>query len=216
MKMDNPEEVFRSMQSETLCPFAKVARFDFARIMGKGMTLTEGVDQLHQDMIEYVQSSMDDASDGLVVAIEKDILGDTFDEQVHGFHALYRALKACDGVSEDALAYEDISDPGWQLTVYGTRFFTNFFSSTYPENNSRHVPESDLVFLFFQPEQSFSLRIPYDIGSDELARLKTGIRTRFASAGLAYEGTITDDPREAAKYILPRQMGEKVVEWWYE
>lgn len=212
--LDSAHEAFRRIQSETLCPFARVARIDFARTMVEGMSITQGAEQLHQDMVRYVDNDHVTAPDGLVVGVEKGVLGEGFDEQVQGFLSLYKALKTCDGAGVEELADEDISDPNWQLTIHGQRFFANFFSSVFPKHNSRHVPDSDLVFLFFQPEQSFSARIPYDIGSEELARLKAGIRARFASAGLAYEGAITDDRREAVKYILPRQMGEKVVEWW--
>lgn len=214
MSSVNPNEVFRGIQEKTQCPFAKKAEITFARVIPENYTMHDASVQLHEDIAGYVKEGISEAPDGLAVAIPNSVIGTDFDTITDGFNDLYRSLKLQDGYDESDLDGEVIEDPDWQLTIAGGRLFTNVFSSLYPESNSRHVPEPGLTILFFQPEQSFSDRIPFDIGSAGLKRLKDGIRKRFDDAGLGYEPSIVDSPWEADKYILPSSIGAEAVRWW--
>lgn len=206
--------IFRTVQAETLCPFAKSAIITFARPIAVEFSVPEAAQQLHEDILLYVQEGITTAPDGLAVAIPNTVIGDDFESLTSGFNSLYHELKINDGFSEEAIATENIEDPGWQLTIAGQRLFTIVFSSLYPADNPRHIHEADTTFVFFQPTQSFNTRIPSDKDSEEFKRLKESIRYRFAKAGRAYNGVINDDPREAAKYIAPMQLGMQAVEWW--
>lgn len=207
-------DIFRNVQAETQCPFAKSAIITFARPITAEFSVPEAAQQLYEDISEYVQESIATAPDGLAVVIPNTVIGDDFKSLTSGFNSLYHALKINDGFSKEAIATENIEDPGWQLTIAGQRLFTIVFSSLYPSDNPRHIHEPNSTFIFFQPTQSFNNRIPSDKDSDEFSRLKASIRFRFNNAGQPYDGKINDDPREAAKYIAPMYLGMQAVEWW--
>lgn len=211
---DSINDVFRTVQAETQCPFAKSAEITFARSVTAELSLPEAAQQLHEDVSTYIKEGITTAPDGLAVALPNSVIGDDFESLTSGFSFLYHALKINDGSSEEAIATEDIEDPGWQLTIAGQRLFTLVFSSLYPEDSPRHLDETNMTFVFFQPVQSFHARIPFDKDSVEFKRLKANIRSRFAQAGLEYDGTINDDRREAAKYLAPQHLGMQAVEWW--
>lgn len=207
-------DIFRTVQAETQCPFAKSATITFARPIAAEFSIPEAAQQLYEDIAAYVQEGIVTMPDGLAVALPNTVIGDDFKSLTSGFNSLYHALKINDGFSEKAIATENIEDPGWQLTIAGQRLFTIVFSSLYSANNPRHIHEANTTFVFFQPVQSFNTRIPFDKDSVEFKRLKANIRSRFTEAGRAYDGTINDDPREAAKYLSPQQLGMQAVEWW--
>ena len=211
---ENINNIFRTVQAETQCPFAKSAIITFARPIAAEFSIPEAAQQLYEDIAAYVQEGIVTMPDGLAVALPNTVIGDDFKSLTSGFNSLYHALKINDGFSEKAIATENIEDPGWQLTIAGQRLFTIVFSSLYPADNPRHIHEANTTFVFFQPVQSFSTRIPSDKDSAEFKRLKESIRSRFTEAGRAYDGAITDDPREAAKYLSPQHLGMKAVEWW--
>ena len=207
-------DIFRTVQAETQCPFAKSATITFARSIEAGRSIPEAAQQLYEDIAMYVQEGIVTAPDGLAVALPSSVIGDDFESLTSGFNSFYHALKLNDGFSEESIAAEDIEDAGWQLTMGGQRMFTIVFSSLYPADSPRHIPEAGTTFVFFQPVESFGTRIPYDKDSTEFKRLKANIRSRFAQAGLEYDGAINDDPREAAKYLSPRRLGAPAVQWW--
>lgn len=206
--------IFRTVQAETQCPFAKTATITFARAIEAEASVPEAARQLFDDMAAYVQEGIVTAPDGLAVALPNAVTGDDFASLVVVFNELYQALKKQDGFDDEALFAEEIEDPGWQLTIGGQRLFTIVFSSLYPADNPRHIPLADTTFIFFQPVQSFHARIPYDKDSVEFQRLKANIRARFATAGQPYDGAINDNPYEAAKYLSPHRMGMPAVRWW--
>ena len=205
---------FRTVQAETQCPFAKSAIITFARPIAAEFSAPEAAQQLYEDMATYVQEGIATAPDGLAVALPNSVIGDDFRSLTTGFKSLYDALKIHDGSDEEAIATENIEDPGWQLTIGGQRLFTLIFSSLYPADNPRHINEAGMTFIFFQPVESFSTRLVFDKDSTEFERVKANIRSRFAKAGLEYDGAINDDLREAAKYLSPQHIGMPVVEWW--
>lgn len=207
-------DVFRAVQAETQCPFAKTANITFARSVGAEYSIPEAARQLYEDISSYVEEGIVTAPDGLAVALSNNVIGNDLNSLASGFNSIYHALKINDGSSEETVATEDIEDTGWQLTISGQRLFTIVFSSIYPADNPRHVHEANMTFVFFQPVQSFSNRIPSDKDSVEFKKLKEYIRSRFTKAGRAYDGAINDDQREAAKYISPQNLGMKAVEWW--
>lgn len=211
---ENINNVFRAVQAETQCPFAKTANITFARSIGAEFSIPEAARQLYEDISSYIEEGIVTAPDGLAVALSNNVIGNDFNSLASGFNSIYHALKINDGSSEETMATEDIEDTGWQLTISGQRLFTIVFSSIYPADNPRHVHEANTTFVFFQPVQSFSNRIPSDKNSVEFKKLKEYIRSRFTKAGRAYDGAINDDPREAAKYISPQDLGLKAVEWW--
>lgn len=211
---ENINNIFRTVQAETQCPFAKTATIIFARTIAAEFPVPEAAQQLYEDIAAYVQEGITTAPDGLAVALPNTVIGDDFKSLTSGFNSLYHALKINDGSSEEAIATENIEDPGWQLTIAGQRLFTIVFSSLYPADNPRHIHEANTTFVFFQPVQSFSTRIPSDKDSEEFKRLKENIRSRFTKAGRAYDGAINDDSREAAKYLSPQQLGMQAVQWW--
>lgn len=211
---ENINNIFRTVQAETRCPFAESATITFARPIAAEFSILEAAQQLHEDIATYVQEGIKAAPDGLAVALPNTVLGDDLESLASGFNSLYRALKINDGASEKTLADEDIEDPDWQLTIAGQRLFTLVFSSLYPATSPRHVPEANTTFIFFQPVQSFGARLPFNKYSAEFTRTKANIRARFAKAGLAYDGALHDDPREAAKYLTPHHLGMQAVEWW--
>lgn len=211
---ENINNIFRTVQAETQCPFAKSANITFARSIAAEFSIPEAAQQLYEDITAYVQEGIVTAPDGIAVALSNTVIGDDFKSLTSSFNSLYHALKINDGSNEEALATENIEDEGWQLTIAGQRLFTIVFSSLYPADNPRHIHEANTTFVFFQPVQSFSTRIPSDKDSAEFKRLKESIRSRFTEAGRTYDGTINDDPREAAKYLKPQQLGMQAVEWW--
>jgi FPC/CPF motif-containing protein YcgG len=205
--------VFRTIQAETQCPFAKSAIITFARPITAEFSVPEAAQQLYEDIATYVQEGIATAPDGLAVAMPNSVIGDDFKSLTLGFKSLYHALKMHDGSDEEAIATENIEDPGWQLKIGGQRLFTLIFSSLYPADNPRHINEAGMTFIFFQPVESFSTRLVFDKDSTEFERVKANIRSRFAKAGLEYDGTINDDLREAAKYLSPQHLGMQAVEW---
>lgn len=211
---ENINSVFRTVQAETQCPFAKSAAITFARPIGAEFSVPDAGRQLYEDIAAYVQEGIATAPDGLAVALPNAVIGEDFESLASGFNNLYRTLKKHDGYDEEAIAIEDIEDLGWQLTMAGQRLFTLVFSSLYSVDSPRHIPEADTTFLFFQPVQSFGARLPFDKYSEEFRRTKANIRSRFAQAGRPYDGAINDDLREAAKYLAPQDLGMAAVEWW--
>lgn len=211
---ENINNIFRTVQAETQCPFAKSANITFARSITAEFSIPEAAQQLYEDITAYVQEGIVTAPDRIAVALPNTVIGDDFKSLTSGFNSLYHALKINDGSNEEALATENIEDEGWQLTIAGQRLFTIVFSSLYPPTNPRHIHEVNTTFVFFQPVQSFNTRILFDKDSVEFKRLKADIRSRFTEAGRAYDGAIHDDPREAAKYLPPQHLGMKAVEWW--
>jgi hypothetical protein len=214
MMSENINNVFQTVQAETQCPYAKSAIITFARPIAAEFSVPEAALQLYDDIAAYVQDGIATAPDGLAVALPNSVIGDNFISLTSGFNSLYHAIKINDGFNGEAIAAENIEDPGWQLTIAGQRLFTIVFSSLYPMANPRHIDEANTTFIFFQPVQSFNSRIPYDKHSSEFKRLKANIRSRFTEAGLAYDGAINDDPREAAKYLSPQLLGMQAVQWW--
>lgn len=206
--------LFRTVQAETQCPFAKSAIITFARPISVEFSISEAAQQLFEDLVAYVEEGIVTIPDGLAVALPNTVIGEDFKTLTSGFNSLYHSLKIHDGFNDEAIAIENIEDPGWQLTIAGQRLFTLVFSSLYSADSPRHISEADTTFVFFQPVQSFSDRIPADKHSEEFKRLKQSIRTRFSEAGRAYDAAIHDDPREAAKYLSPLHLGMLAVEWW--
>lgn len=206
--------IFRTVQTETQCPFAESAAITFARPIPADFSLINAGQQLYEDIASYVQEGIVTAPDGLAVALPNSVIGDDFESLASGFNTLYRALKMHDGYDEEAIVTEDIEDPGWQLTMAGQRLFTLVFSSLYPATSSRHIPEANTTFLFFQPIQSFGERLPFEKDSIEFKRTKANIRARFARAGLAYDAAIHDGSSEAAKYVAPHYLGMQAIHWW--
>ncbi len=206
--------IFLTIKSETYCPFARSAEITFARPVSGDLSESETTTRLYEDISSYVKEGITTAPDGLAVAFSNNVIGNDLNSLAAGFRSIYHALKINDGSSDEALFTENIEDPGWQLTISGQRLFTIVFSSLYSADNPRHVHEPNTTFLFFQPVQSFSSRLPFDKESVEFRKLKESIRSRFSNAGRAYDGSINDDPREAAKYISPLNLGMKAVEWW--
>ena len=206
--------VFRAVQAETHCPFAKSAFITFARPIEAEFSISETAQQLYEDITSFVKEGIIEAPDGLAVALPNTVIGDDFKSLSSGFSSLYHELKIKDGFSEEDLVNEKIEYPGWQLTIAGRRLFTIVFNSLYPEDNPRHINEANTTFIFFQPVESFNSRIPFEKDSEEFKILKKSIRSRFAKAGKAYDGAINDDAREAAKYISPQRLGMQAVEWW--
>lgn len=211
---ENINNRFRTIQTETQCPFAESAIITFARSISAESSILEAARQIHEDIDAYVHQGITTAPDGLAAALPNTVIGDDFHSLKSGFNAFYQALKIHDGASEEAIANEDIEDPGWQLTIGGQRLFTLVFSSIYPATSPRHIPEANTTFLFFQPVQSFGARLPFDKDSEEFRRTKVNIRARFAKAGLRYDETIHDGPSEAAKYLAPPHLGMQAVHWW--
>jgi len=211
---ENINNIFRAVKAETQCPFAQSATITFARPIAAESSISEAGQQLYEDIAAYVQEGIATAPDGLAVALPNTVFGDDFEALRSGFNSLYHVLKIHDGYTEEAIATENIEDPGWQLTMAGQRLFTIVFSSLYPADSPRHIPEANTTFVFFQPVQSFATRLPFDKDSTEFKRTKANIRSRFAHAGRAYDGAINDDPREAAKYLAPQHLGMQVVKWW--
>lgn len=212
--IENINNIFRTVQAETQCPFAKSANITFARSIAAEFSIPEAAQQLYEDITAYVQEGIVSAPDGIAVALPNVVIGSDFKSLTSGFNSLYHELKINDGSNEEALATENIEDESWQLTIAEQRLFTIVFSSLYPPTNPRHIHEVNTTFVFFQPVQSFNTRIPFDKDSVEFKRLKANIRSRFTEAGRAYDGAINDDPREAAKYLSPQHLGMKAVEWW--
>jgi hypothetical protein len=206
--------VFRTVQAETQCPFAKSATITFARSIAAEYSVPEAAQQLYEDITAYVQEGIASAPDGIAVALPNTVIGDDFDSLTSGFNALYRALKINDGFSEEAIAAENIEDRDWRLTIAGQRLFSIVFSSLYPADNPRHIHVANMTFIFFQPLESFNTRLPFDKDSEEFDKVKKNIRSSFTKAGLEYDGAINNDPREAAKYLSPLHLGMQAVEWW--
>lgn len=211
---ENINDVFRTVQAETLCPFAKSAVITFARPIAAETSLSEAAQQLHEDFTVYAQYGIATAPDGLAVSVHNTFIGDDFESLTSGFNALYRALKVNDGLSEEALAAENVEDSDWRLVIAGQRFFSIVFSSLYSSNNPRYIPDTNTTFILFQPLESFGSRLPFGKDGKEFRRVKEGVRSRFAQAGRAYDGAINDDPREAAKYLTPLHLGAQAIEWW--
>ena len=211
---ENINDIFRTVQGETQCPFAESATIAFARPVAAESSISEAGQQLYEDIAAYVQEGIVAAPDGLAVALPNTVIGEDFNSLTSRFNSLYHELKLHDGYDEAAIANEDIEDPGWQLTMAGQRLFTLVFSSLYPADNPRHIPEAGTTFIFFQPVQSFGVRLPFEKDSTEFRRTKANIRARFAKASRSYDGAINDDPREAAKYLSPEHLGMRAVEWW--
>lgn len=211
---ENINNIFRAVQTETQCPFAQSATITFARSIAAESSISAAGQQLYEDIASYVQEGIVTAPDGLAVALPNSVMGDDFNSLKSGFNSLYHALKIHDGASEEALANEAIEDPSWQLTIAGQRLFTLVFSSLYPVSSPRHIPEANTTFLFFQPVQSFGVRLPFEKDSAEFKRVKANIRTRFTEAGLSYDKDIHDGPSEAAKYLAPQHIGMQAVQWW--
>lgn len=211
---ENINNIFRAVQAETQCPFAESAAITFARPIAAESSIPEAGRQLYEDIAAYVQEGIVTAPDGLAVALPNTVIGDDFESLRSGFNVLYHTLKMHDGYDEEAIATENIEDPGWQLTMAGQRLFTLVFSSLYPAESPRHIPEAGTTFIFFQPVQSFAARLPFDKGSTEFRRTKANIRARFAKAGLGYDEAIHDGPSEAAKYLAPHHLGMQAIHWW--
>lgn len=211
---ENINDVFRTVQAETLCPFAKSAIITFARPIAAETSLSEAAQQLHEDFTAYAQDGIVTAPDGIAVSVHNTVIGDDFESLTSGFNTLYHALKINDGFSEEAIAAENVEDPDWRLVIAGQRFFSIVFSSLYSSDNPRYIPDTNTTFILFQPLESFGSRLPFDKESLEFKRVKEGVRSRFAQAGRAYDGAINDDPREAAKYLTPLQLGAQAIEWW--
>jgi hypothetical protein len=207
-------DIFRTVQAETRCPFAESAAITFARPIPAESSISEAGQQLYEDIAAYVQEGIATAPDGLAVALPNSVIGDDFESLTSGFNDLYHTLKMHDGYDEEAIATEDIEDPGWQLTMAGQRLFTLVFSSLYPATSPRHIPEANTTFLFFQPVQSFGARLPFEKDSVEFRRTKANIRSRFAQAERPYDGVIHDGPSEAAKYLSPQHLGMQAIKWW--
>lgn len=207
-------DVFRTVKAETLCPFAKSATITFARPVPAEHSLAEAAQQFYEDITDYADEGIVTAPDGIAVAVPNNVIGEDFEALTLGFNTLYRALKTIDGFDEGALGVENVEDEDWRLVVAGQRFFSIVFSSLYPADNPRHIHEANTTFIFLQPLESFHSRLPFDSDSDAFREIKVNIRSRFAEAGRAYDGAINDDPREAAKYLAPQQLGAKAIEWW--
>lgn len=211
---ENINDIFRTVHAETLCPFARSAIITFARPITAEVPLPEAARQLHEDFVAYTKEGIVTAPDGLAVSVHNTVIGDDFESLTSGYNTIYRELRKNDGYSEEEIAAENVEDPDWRLTIAGQSFFSIVFSSLYSSDNPRYIPDVNTTFILFQPLESFGSRLPFDKDSLEFRKVKDSVRSRFAQAGRVYDGTINDDPREAAKYMTPLQLGAQAVEWW--
>ncbi len=139
--------IFRTVQAETLCPFARSAIITFARPIAADIPLSEAAQQLHEDFTAYAKEGIVAAPDGLAVSLHNTVIGDDFESLTSGFNVLYRELKMLDGFSEEDIAAEDVEDPDWRLVIAGQRFFSIVFSSLYSPDNPRYIPDENMTFI---------------------------------------------------------------------
>lgn len=105
-------DIFRTIQSETQCPFAKTADIVYACLIGTELSMPEAAQQLYEDIYSYVKEGIVAAPDGLAVSLPTSVVGNDFEYLRSGFNTLHRTLKVTDGLSEEELTAEDIEDPG--------------------------------------------------------------------------------------------------------
>ena len=124
--------------------------------------------------------------------------------------ALLRAVLERLGDEDHPLAGAD--RPEWWFDFLEERWVVLVFSPLYPPASPRFSAGPG-QHLFLQRERSFDRHRDATTGRIPLA-VRRRIRARFAAEGRPYCGAIAEDPREAAKFLLPLVAGAPAVVWW--
>jgi hypothetical protein len=199
---------FDSVISGTHCPYAKRARvFDASEwnpLLSYEMNIldqAEAIRCVSNAHMEY---------EGVLTFVPTNSRTPLLPEVVTEFRRYLWALSALDSTCLQVMRADKLSTE-WQFTFASTRYFLNVFASCYSQQHSKYVESEYGFFVFLQPESSFK-RCP----GRPLDEMKISIRSRFARAGMPYDGSLVDERIESHLYIFPLQYGDAPVEWWHE
>jgi len=99
------------------------------------------------------------------------------------------------------------SNDGWRFIFNNSTFFVVVLSDLYEINHPRYIQQGN--FILFQSENSFHSKIP----RSEKEKIKELVREIFRRKNMDYT-TLIDGSIEAQRYILPKKIGDKFINWW--
>jgi len=205
-------EVFEGLRSTTYCPFATRARIWYGPDWDLSCDFESNVQRIASNLTDFCGLHQVNQLHGYVI----NVVGDrssrmaTLSETATLFWKFLKYLSPLDPAQCSSFA--DIEHPQWQFEFANVRLFLNVFSGSYEHTHTKFIDLDSGIMIFAQPEGSFDL-----CGIDpSRPEVKQQIRDRFASNGLAYDGTLIDKRVESHLYVFPEQVGDDPVRFWLD
>ena len=201
---------FGEVISQTLCPFARTARVEWASPWQASLSDEENFSRIARELEQFCMTARDREMHGFVVAVGAAERGLTDLGAVEG--RFRRTLAELDRRDKGTKQHrpQDVDKAGWQWEFCNLGLFLNVFSSCYEEWHPKHLPASGILVIFMQPTFSFDL---CNANTDNV-QVKGAIRRRFARAGRPYDGELVDQGVDSLLYMSPAQPGDPPVAWF--
>lgn len=202
---------FKSITSQTKCPFAATARIWGGPEWNAESTVEENIASSIPAFFSFSKAAIHEDLDEFVISISDRFA--TLAELSRAFAKYLYLFSIKDPmVNRSFLPGVDIMKPGWQFEFAGTRYFVSVHSPLYRDAHIRHSAEG--TFVVFQPEHTFA-RHKIGSGHKESDSKKTRIRENFAEQG-SYPSELIDERIEAKLYMLPTSQMEHDddTKWW--
>lgn len=199
---------FKKVIDNTLCPYS-----DKPFIMGPKWIVEDSYElniknQLN-DIIDFSNSFTQNEIYGYVLEVAIKTKINTLEQTSELFLNILKILNKLDPAKSNCLDLEK-ENKKWQFEFNNMRTFFSVFSPCYSPENPRYSYDENIMYIFFQPEESFNMA-----GVSRLNRQgKINARKKFSDAGRPYDGSLIDKRIEAWLYITPCNIGDKPIKWW--
>lgn len=199
---------FKKIIENTYCPHANKSF-----IMGKKWNI-EYSDELNienqiKDIVNFSNTFIENKLYGYVLEVASKTQISTLEQTSKKFYNILKILNKCDPCKSNCLELEKENEK-WQFEFNNMRTFLTVFSPCYNEKNPRFSYDKNIMYIFFQPEKSFTMAGV----SRKNMQAKLDTRKKFADNGRPYDGDLIDKRIEAWLYISPYNIGDEPVKWW--
>jgi len=192
----------------TLCPYSdRESRIGPA--WNDAVTFAENIQSNAIELERFFNTFFQLQSHGYVMEVKSQAVVTNLYQFARLFYKILVALSDVDPNKSNCLE-STIDSVGWQYEFCGFRTFITAFAPCYTKRHPRYSYSTELSYLFFQPEKSFSF---CGVNSKN-RKAKELARQRFKEAGRPYDGRLIDRRVEAWLYILPDEIGDPPIEWW--
>jgi hypothetical protein len=202
-------ESFEQLKLSTYCPFASSAKVARQLSWNLGLDFLGNIQSHALALKEFTKFAQERKYHGFVSRVYLGNGAKNFETTRIAFKEYLFGLAKFDQDCAKCLEQDKINLE-WQFSFNKLRMFLNVFSPCYSLQHSKYIYSEDSIYIFFQPEYSFSL-----CGSKPLTKLTTqSIRDKFYKAGKGYDGELIDQRIEAYIYMFPEKPGDQPVNWW--
>jgi hypothetical protein len=202
---------FRTIQTQTLCPFARGARLWGAPAWDSSESIGGNAAEIAPVLVRFTSLLKWEVLDGFVVEVSDAALFRDLEGLAATFRTLLRELSAVDPWGSKSMDQEILAED-WQFEFNGARLFVAVFAPIYDGAHTRETYGENSAYILFQPEISFDRHLASTGRKHPAAHSQ--IRERFAAGGKPYDSQVITQPFEAPRYLKPLRQSDSSFEWW--